>query len=506
MLLLYFVYHSTHPKNASVPPEENLTPYWNKLVNEVSNKTGKSIEQVINEIKTSPSDRLNTYEHYLHLNIREINEYNPAGKLPSEVFAYFEKLEKEWAKDLAGTIPYLSQPISDDENDEDNPDNYGDKNVCFEVMDFSDGWYWVDLNTNHCTFEKNAMGHCATADRDHTLLSLRYLNKRRSDPDSWLWEPHLTFEYDGNTRMLYQMKGKGNDKPAQRYHKYIVALLTHKVVMNSKGDTGFYIKGIRRGSYDPKSDFSLDDLTTEEVDKVIAENPNLDILAQVIEKFGEERVKVDGTRILISKFPVVGKKYSDLELIDLYHESGRDCISKDDARQMCSGESDNEDYYNDYSPDFDDIVSWHTVNKSNQQKIEAWLDEEYSDWREEDDDWEKYVNENNIDEIIDVVKNAYSRAEEQANSDAKYKDFEKSVDASPYIVFDSYEYYSLLFDKKKDITLITDLIEEDSPNANVSYGDDPPVCWTWSYPHDGWQGTVKTDDFNDQLSDTIHDL
>jgi hypothetical protein len=501
MLLLYYVYYSATTKD-NTPA---MVAYWEKLSNEVIRKTGVTKEDLINNIKKSPSEMLDRYEHYLHLNLRVINEYNPAGQLPSEVFAHFEKIEKEWAKDLAGTIPYLTQPIEDPDVDSD-PDS-DHTNYCFDVIDFGDGWHWVDLNDSSCDLESRAMGHCGNSGNSgSTLLSLRYLNKRRADEDSWLWEPHLTFELEEDG-MLGQMKGKANDKPAPKYHKYIIPLLTHKVTINTKGESGFFIKGIRGGGYRPETNFSLDDLTEEESDNVIAINKNLDILHLVVVEFGEDRVKVSGksNQIIITGFPLYSKSSTVLGLDDLYHEE-RNGISKNMVTEICKGEYDT-DYYNEYVPDFSDILRGVTIAPQYVQIFEKFLDDNYEDWREENDDWEDYVSENSpsINEIEDVIYSAYRRADEQAYSDEIYKDFKSNVTDCDYIIWDGWDTFSLVFNKKKDSGLIRNLIENGNPNEDSNYSD-PEVFWTWEEPYNGWSGDFSSKDFNEHLSETIHDL
>lgn len=122
------------------------------------------------------------------------------------------------------------------------------------ILKFSDGYAWINLKTNSCTIEAEAMGHCgngATSKNDDEVLSLRKIEMIDGQP---VHTPALTFIL--NNGMLGEMKGRENNKPSPQYHKYIVALL--KLPM---------IKGISGGGYKRETNFNLydlDDKTREE--------------------------------------------------------------------------------------------------------------------------------------------------------------------------------------------------------------------------------------------------
>lgn len=123
------------------------------------------------------------------------------------------------------------------------------------LVDFGDGFYWVDLKVTSCELEGNAMGHCGnTAENQdyHTVISLR---KQISKGH---FKPFLTFILDTKTGYLGETKGRANSKPAERYHKYIVELL--KLPM---------IKGFEAGGYAPEENFHFDDLSQEMKDQVL---------------------------------------------------------------------------------------------------------------------------------------------------------------------------------------------------------------------------------------------
>jgi len=106
------------------------------------------------------------------------------------------------------------------------------------LLQFSDGYYWVDLETSQSSSEARAMQHCGAACHGNTLVSLRRDGK-----------PYVTADMNKSYTEYRQMKGRQNKKPLSKYHKYIVALLDKFEVTSAN-------------VYD--SDFSIGDLPVEQ--------------------------------------------------------------------------------------------------------------------------------------------------------------------------------------------------------------------------------------------------
>lgn len=117
------------------------------------------------------------------------------------------------------------------------------------VKVYPEGYYWIDLQTNSCSAEAAAMGHCGTDSRATTLISLR---------DKKTKEPHVTISYNQDTKNIGQVKGKGNDRPLPQYMKYVFDFLMN-LVKEGKVETFNW-------SYRP-------DLTPEEIKTIFASNP-----------------------------------------------------------------------------------------------------------------------------------------------------------------------------------------------------------------------------------------
>ena len=119
------------------------------------------------------------------------------------------------------------------------------------------------------------MGHCGNAPRessDDTILSLR---KEFPMNGEMKYSCMLTFILN-EQGMLTEMKGRGNDKPAARYHKYIVPLLRND-----------RIEGIIGGGYLPENNFSINDLDEDLKNELIDEKPALAGPTYFIEKAWE---------------------------------------------------------------------------------------------------------------------------------------------------------------------------------------------------------------------------
>jgi hypothetical protein len=128
------------------------------------------------------------------------------------------------------------------------------------IMDFKDGYVWFNLNEASCDAEAKAMGHCGNSPAAGT--SQKILSLRRQT-DTGKWHPCLTFilHSDG---YLGEMKGRGNEKPAPQYHKYIIPLLRLDM-----------IAGIKGGGYLAANNFSISDLDEDVADELLELKPTL---------------------------------------------------------------------------------------------------------------------------------------------------------------------------------------------------------------------------------------
>jgi len=127
------------------------------------------------------------------------------------------------------------------------------------LMTFPDGFYWIDLETTYDRAEADAMGHCGNTTKGDTLYSLRDRNK----------SSHVTAAIDEVNGIVYQMKGRNNKKPIDKYHLYIVGLL-------GNDDLEYPLRGFG-AEYDKNNDFNPEeDLDSELLSELKEKRPNID--------------------------------------------------------------------------------------------------------------------------------------------------------------------------------------------------------------------------------------
>src|ERR1035437_9366474 len=121
------------------------------------------------------------------------------------------------------------------------------------IMNFPDGFYWINLGKSYCDKEAKAMGHCGRQGGS-ILYSLR--------KDKY---PYVTAAIDQNNSLV-QIKGRANTKPKQVFHKYIIPF-----ILGDKPEIVYQTFS----AYQPETDFNIGDLSTNEIKNVISKKPTL---------------------------------------------------------------------------------------------------------------------------------------------------------------------------------------------------------------------------------------
>jgi len=157
---------------------------------------------------------------------------------PREMLDHITALEREAARQNA-------QWVSAEEGDR-------------VLIDYGDQ-AWIQLDRGACEREGDAMGHCGNVPSEKPGDRILSFRTRRGSQQ----RPHLTFilHQDG---MLGEMKGRANQKPAEKYHPYIIDLLKSDLV-----------KGILGGGYQPENNFELSDLDPDTREALIRDKPGL---------------------------------------------------------------------------------------------------------------------------------------------------------------------------------------------------------------------------------------
>jgi hypothetical protein len=180
------------------------------------------------------------------LPVPEIQNHVFRTESPRQLFDLFASYEAGWRQRIEEERSLIT-PESEDEI----------------LIEFPDGYAWWLLPRGGCPVEADAMGHCGNVPSQRPgdrILSLRR-RVRRGDVERWY--PVATFILDADGQ-LGEMKGRGNDKPAPKYHPYVVELLRHHL-----------IRGIKGGGYMPENNFAMSDLDRQTREQLIAGKPEL---------------------------------------------------------------------------------------------------------------------------------------------------------------------------------------------------------------------------------------
>lgn len=208
----------------------------------------------------SPAD-VNEYQiyqqlqHFLSLDkVKKIQNYTFTNQPWAQIKSDFEEYEQEWKDSISTNTVEIQN---------------GDK----ILLSFDGGQKaWWLLPRGACEDEASMMGHCGNVPSEKYGDRILSFRTATDDPDKWV--PHLTFIIDSEG-YLGEMKGRGNEKPAKRYHPYIIDLIRHDMV-----------EGIKGGGYEPENNFSMNDLDPSIKEKLIEENPKLASLYDLYQSEG----------------------------------------------------------------------------------------------------------------------------------------------------------------------------------------------------------------------------
>ena len=197
----------------------------------------------------------NQLSHFESINYQPMNDFR-FGWLPTGfVLSMLATLENTWQKLQSKILVHDVEPGGDYEGIE-------------KVLDFDDGMAWWNLHRKYCEREGTAMGHCgnnyANAKESDEVISLREYVDTGEAGEQWI--PHVTGVFDTANGMLGEMKGRSNNKPEAKYHKYILPLL--------KQD---WVKGIlmRPHQHEKYKNFYVSDLPEDIARALVEQKPDL---------------------------------------------------------------------------------------------------------------------------------------------------------------------------------------------------------------------------------------
>lgn len=369
-----------------------VNKYINSLLAEAAKGGAGQID--INSVpKFGASPQLHNWlQHIFSLPVPAIQSY-PLDWKPIELVSDdLRKIEAAWSEQTTRQIP-----VSADDG-------------VHIALDCGNGYKWVALNKHYCRKEADAMGHCGNqyghpGDR---IFSLRKVIKKSGKT---YWEPFLTFIVDKDG-MLGESKGRGNEKPADRYHDCIMQFLMSNLV-----------KGIKGGGYDPANNFSTDDLTEEQQDTLFAAKPMMAPISWVYKQHGmtpELATRVIAT-CASNDIPAIGwsedykyfRAYKFDQWTEILEEHG-DSSTKNLMKSLEDGlqnwsfdvsRDDAKNLFNDLPSDSYPLIVKRIIAENGEDTVKEWIEDNDMDFDANDssDVWE--LCENFFEDFIDHLKN-----------------------------------------------------------------------------------------------------
>jgi hypothetical protein len=241
-----------------------LRAYLSNTINQVSGDYNfESLEKFNNDLF-----------HYYGYNIGDIENTQLTNQNISELFTEFQKVLDTYKKSDKPPVPV----------------KHGD----YELIKCNDGTSWWFVDRGYCEEEGRSGKHCGNvvgkSDTTQRILSLRTPNHNVI----------LTFVLLNNG-YLGEMKAKGNQKPSEKYHPNIMQLLLNPIV-----------KGIEGAGYAPDMNFSIFDLSEQNI-KILINHGKQSFIANQIEAMPIEFLKApdyikankEYQIIAINKLPVL---------------------------------------------------------------------------------------------------------------------------------------------------------------------------------------------------------
>ncbi len=275
-----------------------LTDFYNFIKNETDRPIDKNYSTWNTQQKLdyflNNSDEFLKNSFQVHIQRRynqklsSIIDYINTNNINSNNFEDLYQKSVQWHEDItknANQDRNDSKVIRTDETE--NTDKF---------IEYPNGWYWINLNTSYSADEAKNMSHCGN-DSGKILFSLRDENSNS----------HITVSYAENEKAMYQCKGRGNSKPKQIYHQYILDLLLNET---------YPINITITGSYKPELDFNLMDLTEEQRDDLINKKPTLEYTDNMFELYLENGDWNKVCAMILNGFIYEGeKKCTDFNLL-----------------------------------------------------------------------------------------------------------------------------------------------------------------------------------------------
>jgi len=389
---------------------------------------------------------------------------------PSVLHQKLEEAEEEWEQNQAREI----EPEPDDQI----------------IIDYGK-YAWVKLDREYCDAEGKAMGHCGNTgspQEGDRILSFR------SKVGETKQKPHLTFILDKDG-YLGEMKGRGNDKPSEKYHPYIIDLLQKD-----------FVKGIKGGGYLPQNNFSLSDLDEEKRKALIEQKPQLGTSYDILQADGSpserfyEKLEAELDAYDVFYFDINTKTHQIILDGEESSAADLDIINKnvetnviDVASRLMTGDASLAEVY-DYPRDYikmimDNVVDdlFQSLDSDYKSQIEKFVKENYSD----DVDWDEDSLEeivSNVDELESAFMSATVTGKELGDEAEMLSDFEAWMDRNEVQYNPDNQKFSFTLFSSEISEFIHDAIREGAEDEVGDYIGEQIDIDRFDEPYGGWDG------------------
>jgi len=411
----------------------------------------------------------------------QVNQVEWSADLsPSDLYIRLKKAEEEWREKQA-------EELEPEPNDQ-------------IIIDYGK-YAWVKLDREYCELEGRAMGHCGntgTPQEGDRILSFR------TKVDGGKQRPHLTFILDKNG-FLGEMKGRGNDKPSEKYHPYIIDLL--------KKD---FVKGIKGGGYMPENNFDLSDLDEQTREELVEQKPELGssydmIKAGKTEEFYKKleseldafdlaslQLDTENNRVIFDR------ENSPADLYGVRELDSNNLIKR--ISGLFNGETDIRDIY-DYPRELvydklEDVADdlYERLSEDEQQTLREFVKKNYEDIDPDESSIEEIISE--VDEIETAFRNAVMTGIESGDLDQiadSFNDWLEESGITRNSQRDTYEISAPADDVSKAIHNRA-LEESDDLDDIIRQFLD---IEEFEEPYNGWSGDFDMDAATERLVDEL---
>jgi hypothetical protein len=422
-----------------------------------------------------------------------------ASLTPGDLKAALDNKEEEWKK-------AAKQEIDIDQYDE---PEYAGRSPWEKVIDYG-AQAWVLIDKDYCDLEGAAMGHCGNDQRGQRgmrILSFRTIvNEKRH-------KPHLTFIID-QEGALGEMKGRGNEKPAQKYHKVIIDLLLSDMVTR-----------IRGGGHEPGKNFSFNDLDETQQEAIINQKPALAPLIYKVNKgtakvedFGEmsdlfvEAAIVSGNNFLVNleTKTITLDAFSEIDdIVDwaIHFNFGN---IKYMAQTVEEGYIEQNEYGRADDDDLEAILDG--LDKNSHLALEKYVEQNMPDpeEEEEEEEEEEYSSDNllriirendNFDDVYEAFESAYRDAVDAGSFDDLYEQFISAIKHNGISYDQSSNHYVWNTPMSNALDLFRELTDEEHYEARDAAREELQIrdADEARYGYYGFSAEVGSDRLADQL-------